>query len=203
MSFEVWLAFCGASLAILIIPGPTVMLTLSYALSHGRRVALVTAAGVALGDFVAMTLSMAGLGAILIASPMLFNTLKLCGAVYLIWLGVKLVGGEPNLQPARTEAEKGIFWHAFLVTALNPKSIVFFIAFAPQFIDPMKSYLPQITVMIVSFVLLAAVNVLFYAFGAGQLRDHIIQSQKLRWLNRIGGCALIFLGSAIAILPRG
>ena len=90
MPIETWLAFVAASAVLLVIPGPTILLVVSYALGQGRRVALPVAAGVALGDFTAMTLSMLGLGALLATSATLFTVLKWIGAGYLIWLGIKL-----------------------------------------------------------------------------------------------------------------
>jgi threonine/homoserine/homoserine lactone efflux protein len=139
MSIEHWLAFVAASAILLAIPGPTILLVISYALSHGRKVASATVAGVALGDFTAMTASMLGLGALLATSAMLFTVLKWVGAAYLIYLGIKLwrapVSGQaaavddadvPAIRPLR------VFLHTYAVTALNPKSIVFFVAFLPQ-----------------------------------------------------------------------
>ncbi len=90
MTIEIWVAFAAASTLLLIIPGPTVLLVVSYALGQGWRTALPMAVGVALGDFTAMTLSMLGLGALLAASATLFTALKWIGAAYLVWLGVKL-----------------------------------------------------------------------------------------------------------------
>ena len=90
MSFENWAAFAAASAILLIIPGPTILLVVSYALGQGWRTALPMAVGVALGDFTAMTLSMLGIGALLAASATVFTVLKLIGAGYLIYLGVKL-----------------------------------------------------------------------------------------------------------------
>ncbi|OPZ69289.1 MAG: Aldose 1-epimerase [Firmicutes bacterium ADurb.Bin467] len=90
MSLEVWLAFVAASAVLLVIPGPTILLVVSYALGRGMRVAAPVATGVALGDLTAMTLSMLGVGALLATSATLFTVLKLIGAAYLVWLGVKL-----------------------------------------------------------------------------------------------------------------
>ena len=134
MTLELWLAFVAASSLLLVIPGPTVLLVVSYALGQGWRTALPMAVGVALGDFTAMTLSMLGLGALLAASATLFTVLKWIGAAYLIWLGVKLwrAGGTLEATP-RTDAVSAarMLGHAWLVTALNPKSITFFVAFLP------------------------------------------------------------------------
>src|SRR5690349_22078864 len=98
MSLETWLAFTAAASILLVIPGPTILLVISYALGQGLRTALPVAAGVALGDFTAMTLSMLGLGALLTASSVLFTILKWAGAAYLIWLGIQLwrAGGALN-----------------------------------------------------------------------------------------------------------
>ena len=138
MSFENWAAFAAASAILLVIPGPTILLVVSYALGQGWRTALPMAVGVALGDFTAMTLSMLGIGALLAASATVFTVLKWIGAAYLIYLGIKLfrAGGALKAEP-RTDAVSAakMMAHAWLVTALNPKSITFFVAFLPQFLD--------------------------------------------------------------------
>src|SRR5258707_5391865 len=115
MTCECWAAFTAASAVLLIIPGPTVLLVVSYALGQGWRTALPMAIGVALGDFTAMTLSMLGLGALLAASATLFTALKWIGAAYLVWLGVKLWRGGGALQGPRHGAgrpphEGGLPW---------------------------------------------------------------------------------------------
>ena len=109
MTLESWAAFTAASTVLLVIPGPTVLLVVSYALGQGWRTALPMAVGVALGDFTAMTLSMLGLGAVLAASATLFTTLKWVGAAYLVYLGVKLwrAGGTLDAAP-RTDAVSAI-----------------------------------------------------------------------------------------------
>src|SRR3954470_6110799 len=105
MCFENWLAFAAASAILLVIPGPTILLVVSYALGQGWRTALPMAVGVALGDFTAMTFSLLGLGALLATSATLFAVLKLAGAAYLVWLGVKLwrAGAALDAKP-RTDA---------------------------------------------------------------------------------------------------
>src|SRR5690606_13210602 len=150
MSLDHWLAFAVASAVMLAIPGPTILLVISYALGHGRKAAGATVAGVALGDFTAMTASMLGLGALLATSAAIFTVLKWAGAAYLVWLGVKLwrapvsIGTEGD-TPAEGKPLR-IFAHAYVVTALNPKSIVFFVAFLPQFLDVSQPVLPQMAI---------------------------------------------------------
>lgn len=205
MSFDLWLPFSLASIALLLIPGPTVLLVLSYALSKGRSVAVASAAGVALGDFIAMSLSLAGLGTLVLASATLFTVLKWVGAVYLIWLGIKLIRSAPTkgLTPPKAEVSaKGVFGHAAMVTALNPKSIAFFIAFVPQFIAPDSPLLPQFAVLISTFVTLAALNALAYALAADRLRQVIARPSAIAWITRAGGLALISMGLLTATLRR-
>jgi threonine/homoserine/homoserine lactone efflux protein len=103
MTLELWFAFVLASSALLILPGPTILLVLSYALAQGRRSALPTVVGVALGDLTALTLSLVGLGAVLAASATAFTLLKWFGALYLIWLGVRLWRAAPGPGPLPVE----------------------------------------------------------------------------------------------------
>ena len=206
MELATWLAFAAASIVLLVIPGPTILLVVSYALTQGKRVALAMTAGVALGDLTAMTLSLAGLGALLLASATLFTILKWIGAAYLVYLGIRLWRSEPTLpetgaapgpRPAR-----GIFGHAFVVTALNPKSIAFFVAFVPQFIDRSAPLLPQLVIMEATFVFLAGLNALVFALAADQLRTRIRRPSVLRWMNRAGAGCLVGMGVATATVSR-
>ena len=207
MDLQIWLAFVAASTALLLSPGPTVLLVLSYAVSQGRSVALATVGGVALGDFLAMTASLAGLGAVVLASATLFTVLKWVGAAYLVYLGVKLIRSASSatlggLTEGKALPKRGVFGHAAAVTALNPKSIVFFIAFVPQFIRPDAALLPQFTILVTTFVGLAALNALAYALLADQLRQRIASPRVLAWLSRLGGGALITMGVAAAAYRR-
>ncbi|EEW56888.1 MULTISPECIES: LysE family translocator [Tritonibacter] len=207
MEFHVWLAFASASIALLLIPGPTVLLVLSYAISQGKRVAVATAAGVALGDLVAMSASLAGLGALVLASAELFLLLKWVGAAYLIYLGIKLYrsAATASLDPVEDVADAAagrVFAHAAAVTALNPKSIVFFIAFVPQFINPQATLLPQFGILIATFVGFAALNALAYALLGDKLRQRIRHPAVMPMLTRLGGGALVAMGVATAAIRR-
>jgi threonine/homoserine/homoserine lactone efflux protein len=202
MALDHWLAFVAASAVLLAIPGPTVLLVISYALGHGRRSASSTVAGVALGDFTAMTASMLGLGVLLATSATLFIVLKWVGAAYLVFLGVKLWRApvaEATVDAAAPVARPGrIFLHAYAVTALNPKSIVFFIAFLPQFLDGARAVLPQLVIFEASFLALATANALTYALLASAARRTIRQPRVQSAVNRTGGTLLIGAGALAA-----
>lgn len=206
MTLEIWIAFALASTALLAIPGPTVILAVSYALGKGRSSGWATIPGVTLGDFVAMTISLAGAGAILAASATLFTMLKLAGAAYLIWLGVCLWRAEPK-SPEIPREPKGemlsMFVNSFVVTALNPKSIVFFIAFVPQFVDPAAPLLPQFVILEATFLVLAALNILIWVLLIGRMRERFTRPSTLRLVNRIGGSFMIGAGLLTAMTRRG
>jgi len=206
MNLEIWAAFVLAATVVLVMPGPTILLVISQAISHGRKAVMPLVAGVTLGDFTAMTLSLLGLGAVLTASSALFSSLKWIGAVYLIYLGIKLWRSNPEKYDISFSATKtsnrSLFKSAFFVTALNPKSIAFFVAFLPQFISSRSGTFPQFFLLGATFLFLAALNATLYALFAGQLRDKLQNSKVRCWLNRSGGTALICAGLVTATLKR-
>jgi len=206
MSLDHWLAFAAASAIMLAIPGPTILLVISYALGHGRKAAGATVAGVALGDFTAMTASMLGLGALLATSAAIFTVLKWAGAAYLVWLGIKLWRAPVSLGAEGEAPAEGkpfrIFAHAYVVTALNPKSIVFFVAFLPQFLDVSQPVLRQMAIFEATFLALGSLNALFYALLASAARKTIRKPSVQKVVNRTGGTLLIGAGLLTIGLKR-
>ncbi len=203
MTFESWAAFTAASAVLLIIPGSTVLLVVSYALGQGWRTALPMAIGVALGDFTAMTLSLLGLGALLATSAILFTTLKWVGAAYLVYLGIKLWRAGDTLEAApRTDAVSAarMLGHAWLVTALNPKSITFFVAFLPAFLDARADFLTQMIVFEITFLVLAFANAFGYALVASWARGFVSNPRAIGIVNKVGGGLLIGAGAATVTL---
>ena len=198
MTLSIWMAFFLAATLILVIPGPTIILVVSQAVAHGRKSVLPLATGVVLGDFTAMTLSLLGLGAVMSASAAMFSVFKWIGAGYLFYLGIQLWRVNPDAAMARHEkqdaAPRALFRNSFIVTALNPKSIAFFVAFLPQFIDPHRPAFGQMAILGGTFLVLAFVNAALYALFAGQLRATIQKTRVRRWFNRCGGSALIGAG---------
>lgn len=207
VSFEVWLAFSIASTVMLAIPGPTTLLVVGIALAEGRRSAWSVAAGVVLGDFTAMSLSLAGLGLIISASATVFTIMKWMGAAYLIYLGIRMWLDKSPLPSAdgvdRLPTSKwSMMGRAYTVTTLNPKSIVFFIAFMPQFIMPAAPVLPQILLLGGTFLLLALANAAAYALLAGEFSAVVRRRGVLRAVNWVGGSLLIAAGAMTATVRR-
>jgi threonine/homoserine/homoserine lactone efflux protein len=197
MSFETWLAFAAASTILIVIPGPTILLVVSYALGKGWRSALPMAVGVALGDCAAMTASIVGLGALLSASATLYTILKWIGAAYLIWLGIKLwrAGGTLDARPVDSDASPvKMLLHAFIVTALNPKGLTFFVAFLPQFVGPNTDFWQQMLIFEATFIGIAFVNAFGYAVLASRARNFVRSEKLMTNINRAGGSLLIGAG---------
>ncbi|HEU4922961.1 MAG TPA: LysE family translocator [Burkholderiales bacterium] len=205
MAFETWLAFAAASAVLLVIPGPTILTVISYSVAHGGRANAPLVAAVALGDSTALVLSLIGLGALLSASAFAFTFVKLAGGFYLIYLGVKLlrsgVSGAELGAPQAPESRWKPFSNTYLVTALNPKGIVFFVAFLPQFINPAGDVPRQLWLLAITFVVMATLNAALYATFAASARRLLASERAQRRFNLAGG-ALLSAAGAWALLAK-
>jgi threonine/homoserine/homoserine lactone efflux protein len=204
MTFEIWIAFVIAAGVVLIIPGPTIISVISYSLAHGRNAVFPIVAGVLLGDLTCMSFSLLGLGAVLAASATLFSVIKFTGALYLIYLGVRLWSSDP-LAAESGSVVNGIskitlIRNLFLTTATNPKGIVFFMAFLPQFVNPKAAVSPQLLLLCGTFLFLASINATIYALFAGSVRESVRSARARRLFNRCGGTALIGAGLLTATM---
>jgi threonine/homoserine/homoserine lactone efflux protein len=206
MSLEIWITYVFATTLILIIPGPTIILVVSQAVTHGRKSVVPLVVGVVLGDFTAMTLSLLGLGAIMSTSATLFTLFKWIGALYLLYMGINLWRANPNSGSTQYGKEdisqRSLIKSSFIVTALNPKGIAFFVAFLPQFISPHEPVFNQLLLLGGTFLFLALVNAALYALFASQLREAIKKTRVRKWFNRCGGTALIGAGIFTAGMQR-
>ena len=205
MSLEPWLAFVAASAVLLVIPGPTILTVISYSMAHGRQARVPLVAAVALGDSTALVLSLLGLGALLATSAFWFTVVKWVGGLYLLLLGVRLLRAGIAETGIPTPAAPGSRWRLFantwLVTALNPKGIVFFVAFLPQFIDPRADVSSQLWILGATFVVLATVNATLYATFAGSAAALLASRRAQRGFNLAGGTLLSAAG-VWALLAR-
>ena len=198
MSVDHWLAFVAASVVLLLIPGPTILTVISYSIAHGRRANLPLVAAVALGDSTALVVSLLGLGALLATSAFWFTVVKWVGGLYLVYLGIKLLRAgvsAPELAArAAPQSRWRLFANTYLVTALNPKGIVFFVAFLPQFINPAASVAPQLWVLASTFVVLATLNATLYAMFAASAGRVLASPRAQRRFNLGGGLLLSAAG---------
>lgn len=199
MPLELWLAYVVTSAVVLAIPGPTILLVLSYSIAHGRKATVPVVVGVALGDSVAITLSLIGLGTLLAASALWFTIIKWMGGLYLIYLGILLLRAARNPAPELIQqtpevAARKLFGNAFIVTALNPKSIVFFIALLPQFISAAHPVIPQLWILGVTFVVLATIGATSYALFAASIRRLLASPRAQKIYSLLGGGLLFGAG---------
>lgn len=215
-STDILLSFAAAAFAVILIPGPTVLLVTGYALAGGWRAAALCIIGVCLGDMVAMALTFLGLGAVLAASAGLFAVLKWIGAFYLIYLGVQLwrapvAAAAPETLEARADrravqqtlALHRIVSRAFMVNLLHPKGLAFYAAFLPQFIDPSRPALAQMIALGAVFTLVAMLVLSGYAFTATRFRAAFARPGARRVFNRTGASCLVGAGIYTATLRHG
>ena len=208
MSIESWIAFATASAILLVIPGPTILTVIGYSVTQGRSAAAPLIAAVALGDSTALTLSLLGLGTLLAASAVAFTIVKLAGAVYLMYLGVKMLraGFETSAVAATSPAatsRRRLFLNTYIVTATNPKGIIFFVAFLPQFVDTAAgSTVHQMWTLAITFVSLAIVNATLYTIFARYAATLLATRKAQRWFNVGGGSLLSVAGFWIALGRR-
>ena len=194
MPFELWLAFVAASAVLLVIPGPVILTVISYSMAHGRRANLPLVAGVALGDSTSLLFSLLGLGALLATSAVWFTVLKIAGGLYLLFLGIRMLRAgiapveAPSVAPSISAWR--LFVNTYLVTALNPKGMVFFVAFLPQFLDPRAHATPQLWILGATFVVMATTNATLYAVFAGSARRLLESPRAQRGLHLAGGSLL-------------
>jgi threonine/homoserine/homoserine lactone efflux protein len=206
MDFQLWLAFAVASLIIAVIPGPGVVSIVGFAISSGRRVALASVVGMAIGNVVAVSLSLAGAATILATSALAFSVLKWVGAVYLITIG--LIAIVRSRKPdSWAKAISSVSPRAALLTnvvvgTLHPKTILFFVAFSAQFIRADSPYLPQAVALVLTFTFIAAMTDTLYALSASRAAQMLRSDQAKIWSQRAGGGVLVTAGLAMTALRR-
>ena len=198
MSLEIWLAFVVACAILLVVPGPTILTVISYSIARGKSAYLPLIAAVSFGDLTALSISIAGLGVILKTSSWVFTLVKWLGGLYLIALGLQMlfskkqsVDVKPDSQPT---SNTSLFINTWLITALNPKGMIFFLAFFPQFINPNLETTPQLLILSITFIVLAALNTIMYAVFAGHARQLLSSPKNQSRFNLFGGSLLTVAG---------
>lgn len=193
--FWSWIAFIGASTALIVSPGPTFLVVISNALSEGRRAILPNMLGVAAADLILMTLSVIGVGSLVAAAPSLLWAIKIAGAVYLAWLGVTLVRARAFSVRAQTEqtglSARTMWARCFWTTVLNPKGLVFFFAFLPQFYVQGLPLWQQLGLLVATFIVLSASGVALWSLFASRLAG--TTSAWILTAQRATGAALMLV----------
>ena len=201
MSLQAYLAFVAACIALALIPGPVVTLVIANGLRHGTRAALTNIAGVQAGLTIVIVIVAVGLTTLMATMGYWFDWVRFAGAAYLIWLGIKLVrfpvegvkADEPPPPP-----RGGFFLQGFLVLLSNPKVLVFFGAFIPQFMDMEKDHVSQVAMLGVTFMVIAGITDAMYALLSGRARS-IFSANRTRLLSRVSGGFMIGGGIWLAL----
>jgi homoserine/homoserine lactone efflux protein len=198
-------AFVALEVTLCLIPGPAVLLTVSYALRRGVRAGLAAACGVVAGNTLYFALSGAGIVALLFASYRIFTLLKWAGAAYLAVLGLRALFARrqmaPDSSPGRVGERSRAFVSGFATQVANPKAIVFFIAVLPQFIDPRASLGPQLAILTLASTIVEFTVLTGYSLAAARLRRSVAAERASLWVERAGGGVLLWIASRIAFEP--
>jgi len=205
MSLELYLAFVAATAVLILIPGPAVALIVANALAHGARGALVSVAGVStavVGQLVLVGFGMASTMALL---SEWFEWLRWLGVAYLVYLGVRQWRAAPIALgdvAAPKVSRARLYWTGVIVNAANPKTLFFYAAFFPQFIDPLLPHGPQIAALCVTFLVVQTLLDGSYALLGGRLRPWFVNRARARIRNRVTGGLLIGAGLGLALVRR-
>jgi len=205
MHFSNWLIFCGIALLVTFSPGPAVLLAISNSLVVGPRRAMISSLGNATGLFVVSGVAMAGMGAVLATSATAFMGLKIVGALYLIYLGIKQLSSKASaLADVKAESAAAnlhtaprLFSHGLTVALTNPKAILFFSAFFPQFLIHDASVFGQFFVLTTTFVACALLSHVFYVLLARVLKKQFARPHRMRLFNYVSGGLFVLLGLSL------
>jgi homoserine/homoserine lactone efflux protein len=201
MNWHLFAGFLVITFVLILTPGPIVTLVISTGATRGVRAGLVTVAGTSLGNAALLTAIALGLTWVLSHAVYLFEVLRWIGVAYLIWLGVRAWRGAGRLQPAAT-GHQVHFWRGFLVALSNPKTLAFFTAFLPQFVDPTRPAAYQLAVMCAVSVLLAALSDSCWAIVSGMGRAWFIAPARTKLLMRASALTLIGGGVWLSLARR-
>lgn len=205
MSLETWLAFVGASMLLTMTPGPSILLGVVHSMQFGAKKTLFTALGDISANFLQMLLVAIGLGVVIASSQLAFTIIKWFGVIVLLYMRLKMLlkrtaaSREPTAQLTQVSAFK-LYISGFMVAAGNPKAIVFFSAFFPQFIDPSQPLLAQMLIMCPTMAILDFSWVMIYALSAKKCLGFM--RQRPNFFNRIGGSALVGASALLALTTR-
>ena len=209
MSPDRLLAFAAMSFLLIVVPGPSVLFTVGRALAHGRRAAISSVAGNAIGSYVLVVAVALGIGAVVASSAVAFTVLKLAGGAYLVYLGVRTWRQRASMPDAVADggaARGGLrtLREGFVVGVTNPKTIVFFAAVLPQFVDPAQGHVVgQMLLLGLVFNAIALASDSVWGMGASAARDWFARSpRRLAAVGRIGGLSMIGLGVTVAMTGR-
>ena len=205
MTIETYLTYVLACAILSIVPGPNVTIIVANSLRGGVRAGMASVAGTQLGVFITLLVLAAGLQVIVASAGFFFDIIRILGAIYLVWLGIKmlLASGKLDLSVASGAGQSlsVYFWQGCLVLLSNPKALVFFGAFIPQFVDPSRPAFPQVLLLGGTFMAVTTTLDSGYALAAGKARDWLSRS-RVRFVECFSGICMIAGGVWLALARR-
>lgn len=200
MNIELWLTLLGASILISLSPGAGAATAISSGLQYGFKGATSAVVGLIAGYGTQLLVVALGVGTLVAASTVAFNTIKYLGALYLIWLGITTIKSTSGLQLHEVEPlkQRQRFLRAYFVNIMNPKGMVFLLALVPQFLDLNQPQLPQLFIIAATLVGIDWIVMTGYSSLASSVRQWIINPRGRTWLNRLSGSALIIAGLVLS-----
>jgi threonine/homoserine/homoserine lactone efflux protein len=209
MTLSTYLLFVAAVALLILTPGPTMLMCMTTSINHGPRRAMTSVAGSVTAVLGVMALSAMGLGALLAASETAFTVAKVIGAAYLIWLGIKTFRSDASALRLNTDAgaavpgsARAFYLQGFLVGASNPKAVLFFAAFFPQFLNPAAPMLPQFALLALTFMAFEFTVLTLCALGVARLAPLLQTATPVRWINRICGGLFTLMGGVLLLARR-
>lgn len=206
MDLTLWLSFVGTVLILVWTPGPSVLLATANSMKYGTRKTTGTILGDLSANLLQIILASAGLASIVISSGELFQWIKWAGVAYLVYMGIKKLMTNPKLELDKTKVNSRSFFNlyseGFLMSAANPKAILFFAALFPLFMNPNALFIPQVIILGVTFLVLDGMALLGYVAFATRLKSYLENKEKVRLQNRIVGALLILSGLMLSLVKR-
>ncbi|UJH68893.1 LysE family translocator [Allomuricauda sp. SCSIO 65647] len=206
MEPAIWLSFVGTVIILAITPGPSVLLATANSMKYGKGKTMGTIAGDLTANLCQIILASIGLATLVVSSGELFQIIKWCGVAYLIYMGITKIIAKPQIKLSAHKKEdrsfSKLFVEGFLMSAANPKAIVFFAALFPLFLNETNPIIPQIIILAITFLIIDGLSLFIYAVFAEKLKSYLENQEKVHLQNRIVGSLLILSGILLSLVKR-
>ncbi len=206
MDLTLWISFIGTVLILVITPGPSVLLATANSMKYGAKKTTGTILGDLSANLLQIILASAGLATIVNSSGELFQLIKWFGVAYLVYTGIRKILSTPKIELSKSNSKDrsflNLYSEGFLMSAANPKAIVFFAVLFPLFINESLLFIPQIIILAVTFLILDGLSLLIYTHFATRLKSYLENKEKVHLQNKIVGSLLILSGLMLSIVKR-
>jgi homoserine/homoserine lactone efflux protein len=202
MDLNIWVAYLITEFLLSITPGPAVLLVSSQGLKYGAKTSYYGSLGISSANLFYFTLSAFGLGAVIASASEVFDIIKIIGAGYLVFIGLKMIVGsfsknqqQSEVAPEISKGSVNAFFNAFVTQVSNPKAIIFFVSLLPQFINPNQNVFYQFSILALTTIVMETFILMFYGWISAKGSDSLRSNPKvMNWIDRVGGGILVAIG---------